>query len=270
MPVPPHHRRRRHPAPCRRRLVRQHSRSCLSRRPRHSSAIWELRTLLQPIGRVVWSVSALLAGAFLFSASTDDVLPCPDCPYCHRRWNPWSRAVRVSSADMERRAELVFNRHRRCLPGLVPCSRPPAQGGAERPRLARVCHPNHVRLRHRRLRRWQPHRPPQTRPVNQPKQDVGGCDRRNHRRSGSERRVCMVHRTGRPPACSRLSSLAQVSPCLVNWEILAESWLKRTVGRQGLRPTPPRPRRHLGPARFPPADPPRRPCLCHSSSLLWE
>ena len=38
-------------------------------------AIWELRILLRPIGRVVWPVSALLAGAFLFAASTDDASP---------------------------------------------------------------------------------------------------------------------------------------------------------------------------------------------------
>ena len=38
-------------------------------------AIWELRILLQPMGRVVWPVSALLAGAFLFSASTADSSP---------------------------------------------------------------------------------------------------------------------------------------------------------------------------------------------------
>lgn len=38
-------------------------------------AIWELRVLLQPMGRVVWPVSALLAGAFLLSASIDDASP---------------------------------------------------------------------------------------------------------------------------------------------------------------------------------------------------
>ncbi len=38
-------------------------------------SIWELRILLQTIGRVVWPVSALLAGAFLLSASTDDASP---------------------------------------------------------------------------------------------------------------------------------------------------------------------------------------------------
>lgn len=38
-------------------------------------AIWELRILLQAIGRVVWPVSALLAGVFLLSASTADASP---------------------------------------------------------------------------------------------------------------------------------------------------------------------------------------------------
>ena len=37
--------------------------------------IWELRILLRPMSRVVWPVSALLAGAFLFSASTEDPSP---------------------------------------------------------------------------------------------------------------------------------------------------------------------------------------------------